>query len=250
MANNYWMKLWFDILRDPKIGMLPDRLWRRVIELFLLAGQHGEEGKLPDISEIAWQLNKSIPAIKTDLENIEKTGIVSQTESGEWIVTNFKKRNEPVDSAKRIKDFRHRERYEKSNASDNAGVTEMKRECNEALQLRYQEEQKNRSTEEQINTTAAAEEKFVEIAKAYEDVIGSLTGFTAEQLKSAINEYEPSWIIDALKEAATANVRKWAYVEAILKRWKTDGRNSKRANTKQQTAPVDKFRKAYEQVKQ
>jgi DnaD/phage-associated family protein len=99
-------------------------------------------------------------------------------------------------------------------------------------------------------TTAAAEEKFAEIAKAYEDVIGSLTGFTAEQLKSAINEYEPSWIIDALKEAATANVRKWAYVEAILKRWKTDGRNSKRANTKQQTAPVDKFRKAYQQVKQ
>ena len=30
-SNNYWMKLWFDILRDPKMGMLPDRLWRRVI---------------------------------------------------------------------------------------------------------------------------------------------------------------------------------------------------------------------------
>ena len=88
-SNNYWMKLWFDILRDPKMGMLPDRLWRRVIELFLLAGQQGEEGLLPNTSEIAWQLNKSEKAIITDLENIRKTGIVDINVNGVWYVTNF-----------------------------------------------------------------------------------------------------------------------------------------------------------------
>ena len=67
-SNNYWMKLWFDILRDPKMGMLRDRLWRRVIELFLLAGQQGEDGLLPDVPTIAWQLNKSVQAINTDLK--------------------------------------------------------------------------------------------------------------------------------------------------------------------------------------
>jgi hypothetical protein len=145
--NNYWMKLWFDILRDPKMGMLPDRLWRRVIELFLLAGQNGEDGLLPDVPTIAWQLNKSVQAINTDLQKIAEVGIIQETGDGRWIVINFKKRNEPVDPAKRIRDFRRRERYEKSNES----VTEVKRECNEALQLRYQEEQKNRRTD--LNTT-------------------------------------------------------------------------------------------------
>ena len=178
-SNNYWMKLWFDILRDPKMGMLPDRLWRRVIELFLLAGQNGEDGLLPEVATIAWQLNKSVPAIVTDLNKIAEVGIVQEIEEGRWIVTNFKKRNEPVDSMKRIKDFRQRERYEKSNADEtevkrecNADVTEVKRDCNEALQVRYQEEQKNRLTDLTTTTTVPPSD-FQPFAEVYELVTGS-----------------------------------------------------------------------------
>jgi len=188
--NNYWMKLWFDILRDPKMGMLPDRLWRRVIELFLLAGQNGEDGLLPEVATIAWQLNKSVPAIVTDLQKIAEVGIVQEIEEGRWIVTNFKKRNEPVDSRKRIKDFRQRERYEKGNADEtevkrecnealqvryekgNADETEVKRECNEALQVRYQEEQKNRLTDLTTTTTVPPSD-FQLFAEVYELVTGS-----------------------------------------------------------------------------
>lgn len=245
-SNNYWMKLWFDILRDPKMGMLPDRLWRRVIELFLLAGQNGEDGDLPDIAEIAWQLNKSIPAIKTDLEKIAETGIVEQKPDGSWFVTNFKKRNAPVDSAKRIKDFRQRERYEKGNVD----VTEMKRECNEALQLRYQEEQKNRITEEQTKDTTTGGEIFAKIVTTYQDVCGVINPITADKLRSAYEEYDPQWIIDALTESAVQNKRNWAYAEAILKRWKVEGRNSKRGKVQTPEAQQDKFRKLYAQQKQ
>jgi len=166
--NNYWMKLWFDILRDPKMGMLPDRLWRRVIELFLLAGQNGEDGLLPDVPTIAWQLNRSAQSITNDLEKIRETGIVDQTPNGLWFVTNFKKRNEPVDSRKRIKDFRQRARYEKGNEY----VTEVKRECNEVLQVRYQEEQKNRLTDLTTTTTVPPSD-FQPFAEVYELVTGS-----------------------------------------------------------------------------
>jgi DnaD/phage-associated family protein len=245
-TNNYWMKLWFDILRDPKMGMLPDRLWRRVIELFLIAGQKGEEGLLPDVPEIAWQLNRSAQSITNDLEKIRKTGIVDINVDGVWYVTNFKKRNAPVDSAKRIKDFRQRERYEKGNVD----VTEMKRECNEALQLRYQEEQKNRITEEQIKDTTTSDENFAKIVTTYQDVCGVINPITADKLRSAYEEYEPQWIIDALTESAVQNKRNWAYAEAILKRWKVEGRNSKRGKVQTPEAQQDKFRKLYEQQKQ
>ena len=236
-TNNYWMKLWFDILRDPKMGMLPDRLWRRVIELFLIAGQRGEEGLLPDVPEIAWQLNRSAQSITNDLEKIRKTGIVDINVDGVWYVTNFKKRNAPVDSAKRIKDFRQRERYEKGNVD----VTEVKRECNATVTNRYQEEQKNRITEEQIKDTTTGT-SFSDVAKAYEDVCGVLNSVTADKLKLAYSEYEPSWIMDALKETAVQNKRSWAYTEAILKRWQKEGRNSKRAPVKADERSADTFR--------
>ena len=246
-TNNYWMKLWFDILRDPKMGMLPDRLWRRVIELFLIAGQKGEDGLLPTPAEIAWQLNKSEKSIITDLENIRKTGIVDINVDGVWYVTNFKKRNAPVDSAKRIKDFRQRERYEKGNAD----VTEVKRECNATVTNRYQEEQKNRRTEEQIKDTTTSDENFAKIVTTYQEVCGVVNSITADKLRSAYEEYEPQWIIDALTESAVQNKRNWAYAEAILKRWKKEGRNNKRGKPVQTPeAQQDKFRKLYEQQEQ
>jgi len=171
-SNNYWMKLWFDILRDPKMGMLPDRLWRRVIELFLLAGQQGEDGLLPDVPTIAWQLNKSVQTINTDLQKIAEVGIIQETGDGRWIVVNFKKRNEPVDPAKRTRDFRRRERYEKGDEKCDENETKMKRERYEALQLRNQEEQKNRLTDLTTTTTVLPSD-FQPFAEVYELVTGS-----------------------------------------------------------------------------
>ena len=243
--NNYWMKLWFEILGDPKMGRLPDRLWRRVIELFLIAGQHGEGGNLPALVDMAWQLKLSEKALQTDLEKIQETGIVRQSDDGSWMVTNFQKRNESVTGTQRVKDFRDRTRYE----SCNADVTTRYKNSNADVTTRNQEAEVDTEVDtdtELKTTTTTADADFSKVVRAYEDVIGVLTGFTAEKLKLAVSEYEASWIIDALKEAATSNVRKWSYVEAILKRWKSEGRNSKRSNnghkpTKPLSASLDEI---------
>ena len=226
-SNNYWMKLWFDILRDPKMGMLPDRLWRRVIELFLLAGQNGEDGLLPDVPTIAWQLNKPVTAIVADLNKIAEVGIVQEIQEGKWVVTNFKKRNEPVDSRKRIKDFRQRERYEKSNES----VTEVKRECNEALQLRYQEEQKNRITEKQIteptNQSSSIAEKGDDddLYKAFQ-TIAAVTPEVRKAIDQAAASYGAAWVRDAIAEGVVHGAKSFAYVNRILASWKANGKPS------------------------
>jgi DNA replication protein DnaD len=226
MKNNYWMKLWFDILRDPKMGMLPDRLWRRVIELFLIAGQYGEDGLLPDVSTMAWQLNKSVPAILSDLQRIANTGIVSEDEDGRWLVTNFKKRNEPVDGMKRIKDFRMRERYENSNEN----VTEVKRECNADVTMRYQEaeEQKNRGTEaEKIKGASAFAGKNAGIYSLFED-ISPVTEQVVKLLDSAVEVYSEAWVKDAIAEGVKYQATKFSYVSKILSTWKAKGRNGRK----------------------
>jgi len=61
-----------------------------------------------------------------------------------------------------------------------------------------------------------------QVFKAYEDNIGALTPFVAQVLGEAIDEYGAAWVKDAISEAVVHNVRKWKYIEAILKRRKQD----------------------------
>ena len=47
----------------------------------------------------------------------------------------------------------------------------------------------------------------------------------AEELKSAESRFGLDWLQDAFAEAAANNVRNWRYVQAILERWDTSGRD-------------------------
>lgn len=60
------------------------------------------------------------------------------------------------------------------------------------------------------------------IYQLYEDNIGALTPIIAELLDEAEKEYSYQWIEEAFKLAVKKDARNWAYVEAILKRWKKD----------------------------
>lgn len=58
----------------------------------------------------------------------------------------------------------------------------------------------------------------------YEQNIGLLTPMISEELKEAEKEYPTDWIADAFRIAVKQNRRSWAYIDAILKRMKTEGR--------------------------
>ncbi len=63
--------------------------------------------------------------------------------------------------------------------------------------------------------------------KLYEENIGPLTPLMADALKDAEATYPPEWIIDSIDLAVKNNKRSWKYAEAILKRWKEQGRDEK-----------------------
>jgi DNA replication protein len=66
------------------------------------------------------------------------------------------------------------------------------------------------------------------IFKLYEQHFGPLTPMIAEALKEAETIYPPEWIEEAIRIAVENNVRKWRYTEAILERWKEEGRDARR----------------------
>ena len=59
----------------------------------------------------------------------------------------------------------------------------------------------------------------------YEGNIGMLTPLLAEELKDAERSYPGPWIEEAFKIAVSHNVRKWRYIEGILRRWATEGKD-------------------------
>lgn len=70
------------------------------------------------------------------------------------------------------------------------------------------------------------------IFSLYEANIGPLTPIIAETLQEAEELYPPHWIEEAMRIAVENNVRRWRYIEVILKSWKegrTDEKNRRDA---------------------
>jgi len=86
------------------------------------------------------------------------------------------------------------------------------------------------------STTISKDSK--NIFALYESNIAPLTSIMADTLRDAEMEYPADWIYDAITLAVTNNKRNWKYCEAILKRWKADGKDS---GKKEQPAEVIEY---------
>ena len=71
-----------------------------------------------------------------------------------------------------------------------------------------------------------------EIFSLYENNIGALTPMMSEILAEAEKAYPLTWIEKAITIAVKNNIRRWRYVEAIIKSWQQEGFDGEnRANT-------------------
>lgn len=64
--------------------------------------------------------------------------------------------------------------------------------------------------------------------KLYEENIGALTPLLADKLKEAEKDYPSAWFEEAIEIAVSRNIRNWKYIEAILARWKENGKDERR----------------------
>lgn len=204
---NYWIKLYIEILNDSKMATLPDRLWRRTVELFLCAGNYNDGGNLPDTSQLAWLMRMNTDELELDLQQIASTGIVQRTDRG-WLVTKYAERQAAVPGKDRVQQFRNRQKLQQYYGD----VTQLKRDVTQ-IQNRT-----DTDTDTEAEHAAAAN-----IFQLYENNIGVMTKVMADKLKSAEQDYPLTWFEPAITIAVEHNARNWRYVQAILERWKTQG---------------------------
>ena len=66
-----------------------------------------------------------------------------------------------------------------------------------------------------------------DIFTMYESNIGVIYPMAAERLRDIVIEYPEDWIEEAFREAVLHNSRNIKYIEAILRRWRDDGRGTR-----------------------
>lgn len=209
MASNYWAKLYIEILDDPKMGRLRDRLWRRVVECILMAKELDDEGRLPAVADMAWRLRTDPELLEAELLDLVAVGILQHV-GPTWTVTNYNKRQGPVSDAERMRRMRNRQKSRQYYGSSDDAVTEP-----------VTGGVTNRNTETDKDSGGGGEAAAVYCA--FEQNIAALTPVTSEAIGAAISDYSADWVMTAIETAAKANARNWNYIAAILKRWQAAG---------------------------
>jgi DNA replication protein len=77
----------------------------------------------------------------------------------------------------------------------------------------------------------------------YEQNIGLLTPLIADQLRDLEKSYPPDWIDEAFTIAVAGNKRALRYIQAILKRWETEGKDERTHETRGRDSEADLRRK-------
>lgn len=169
----HWIKLYTEIVNDPKMGRLSNREFRTCINLFCLAGIIDEDGSLPDPEDIAWQLRICLDDLKADLGALAAVGILEQTPDG-WRVRKWDDRqakapsDQPAEVLKRV--TKHR------NSKRNETVTPLQSEGNEKVtQLEKNRSDQNREETEEIRKEEIPPSPPFESASAGRALAGKLT---------------------------------------------------------------------------
>ena len=85
-------------------------------------------------------------------------------------------------------------------------------------------------------TVSSAPLERPNVFRLYEENIGPLTPLIADALNDAESTYPPEWVAEAIDLAVKHNKRNWKYSEAILRRWKDEGRAEKQSGRDDQAS--------------
>ena len=214
MTSPYWLKLWIEIIDDPKVIRMPDWLFRRFILMLAQAKEYDRDGLLPPVDDIALRIRLTDKSVAEALSALSQIGVTRETADG-WMFVNFAKRQHREDSTNVERQRRYREK--KNNALRNASHSSV-----------------SVSDSVSISDSISDSDSLTHpnIFKRYENTVGIITSPIADKLRLAEKEYPELWINRAFDISAEQNKRSWAYVCAILERWRNNGYDGDKRNGK------------------
>lgn len=128
MANtkSLWLRLYTEILNDPKVQRLPDSLFRAYINFLCIAKEYSNDGALPPKKDIAFFLRCPEKSVEKFCDGLEKAELLERSEElfiiHGWNNRQYDSDNDPTANMRKR---RQRERDKIQNVTDD--VTDMSR---------------------------------------------------------------------------------------------------------------------------
>lgn len=162
----YWVKLWTEMLDDPKMGRLTDRQHRLCTNLFCLAGIVDNEGRLLSTADIGYKVRRSdLADLEADLQALAAVNILECGEGGIWQLVHFGNRNERPPSAQPEAVKERVARYRETKRECNDDVTTLPKNvtspCNDpvtSVTPLEQDQIRSEADQEKIRSEAEAEQ--------------------------------------------------------------------------------------------
>jgi len=185
-----WVKIYTEILDDPKIARLGIQTKWRFIELLLVAGECDSEGYIVNgdepltIEDIAWRLRTTPEELQPDIDALLGIGIIDIEDDGALLIVNFSQRQGRSQAQKREQWRVRQQKSRESRARDSqeqeeivTGDTNVTPELVTPLEERRVEESRGES----------ARDNFSEMQYILEECIGSPIAPQPREVE-AINE--------------------------------------------------------------
>lgn len=190
-----WIKLYVQLLDDPKMATMPDPLFRTFINLLAVAGRVDRNGQLGTDDDLSYWLRKPAAEVAAQMAELEKCN-VCVTKNDVWRLKNWQKFNK-VAASNKPKAIRERVRKSRENKpkSDEAAQEGI------ALQTRYEDvsnaprKEKNREEKKvHVDVPSRSEpDPMQELAAVFEDASGIKLPIPDKKKVKAIREVGVTW---------------------------------------------------------
>ena len=168
---------------------------------------------------------RSIGCTARDLKPLETAGYVISFPSKVLVITDWKANNNLRNDRYKPTAFQNELAQLTESANKRYILASLGIPTGNQVTTQYRIEE-NRAVVDKATTAAAAsrlDTALSEIVQHYEKTLGTFPRSALDKLKKWQDVYSTELICKAFDEAAENNVRKWRYVDGVLKGWQADG---------------------------
>lgn len=146
----YWLKLYTEILEDPKYYHLSDAAKLGMYELMIVAKKTGMVGNLPSLDDIAFYTRRSVDWWTPVIQELKVINFLIGGEDCD-VIRKFEERQRAADSSERQQNYRKSLQHKEYSSNEN--VTELSRNVTEN-RLKIKEKIKD-SEKSRVDSTAS-----------------------------------------------------------------------------------------------
>lgn len=234
----FWLKIdkkFFDNIFIKRLKTVPGGYTMTVIYIRLMLESLESdcilyyEGYFDNLKEeLALKLDVSEDDIDMTMAYFTKCGLIQVDEDKNAELPQAKALvQQESNQAAYMREYRKQQREQKENltmSSDNLTLlTTCKTEIEIEKEKELEKELEVEVDKEQSPTPSTLNQDFINIYKSFEAEIGkALSPLQIQDLQYMLEDFSPELIHEALKEAVSQGKANFAYIKAILNRWKQD----------------------------